>query len=1610
MASKSQDLFLTIRSEGAILPPDLLQRIVAGDHELDGLKADDYHLPKGEKINEATSRAWNRLLGVWASFRAAADKLADTDPGTSVARERWLQPFFQELGYGRLLTTKAIEIDGRSYAISHGWNRTPIHLVGCHVDLDRSSQRVSGASRSSPHSLLQETLNRSTSHLWGFVTNGLQMRILRNNASLTRQAFVEFDLEAMMLGENYADFVLLWLLCHQSRVEAENPHDCWLEKWSQAWKERGVRALDHLRRGVELAILALGRGFLSCPSNRQLRDHLRTASLDPQDYYRQLLRLVYRLLFLFAAEDRGLLLLPGEPHTPARARYLSYYSTSRLRRLAERRTGTRHTDLFAALRVVMIKLSTDAGYAELALPALGGFLFSNSALPDLEACDITNFELSEAIRALAVTVSNGVRRPVDYKNLGAEELGSVYESLLELHPQVNLDAATFELSVASGHERRTTGSYYTPTSLIDCLLDSALDPVLDDAARKPEAERAILALKVVDPACGSGHFLIAAAHRLAKRLASARTGDEEPSPEFTRTALRDVIGHCIYGVDINPMAVELCKVNLWMEALEPGRPLSFLEHHIQCGNALLGTTPALLAEGIPDTAYIPLEGDDREACSKWKKVNKAERASRAKNQARFDFDAPWMKLGKVAEGILAVDNLGDESIERIHEKERLYAEAVHSGDYLDDRFLADAWCAAFVWKKTSLTDYPITEDIFRQIELNPTAFHNDKRAMTVEVQRLAQQYQFVHWHLNFPGVFRPVPPTDEAGNKVTGWDGGFDVVLGNPPWERVKLQEREWFAARRPDITAAPNAAARRRMIAALETEDRSLLAAFREDLRRADGESYLLRNSGRFPLCGKGDINTYAVFAETNRSLLGPGGRVGCIVPSGIATDNTTKEFFGDLINTNTLISLFDFENAVGLFEGVGHGRFKFCLLTLAGSSQPTASTPDFFFFAHHTSDLEDQNRHFTLTAEDITLINPNTRTCPIFRSKRDAEITKAIYRRVPVLIKEGPPEENPWHVKFSTMFHMSNDSHLFRTQEQLESQGFELHGNILETSSEKYLPLYEAKMMHHFTHRFGDYAMRPEGSLDTELPRISAEKLQDPNYAVQPRYWVKEWEVIKSISDVPRELIQAVDQRLEDLARQVIAAWFAGHALATGRESAGDWLLLQNVLNVWDAMETVVQHRYAAMALHSEYPLDESDFDCCPSDDEDYLAAGEHLIRKRMPKWLVGFRKTARSGDVRTMIAAALPVAAINDKIPLLFTRSSPLLLIVNLSSFVLDYITRQKVGGTDLSHFYVQQLAVLPESAYGASETNTIFELCGELIHTDFALLDLARANGIVHAPFRWSDDRRFLLRCQLDALYFHLYGIGRRDVEYIMDTFPIVRRKDEQQFEEYRTKRVILEIFDAMAEAERIGAPYQTRLDPPPADPRVAHPAIEQPVALPSLRTTVAHLSQFAAAAWATPDLVAPEHLALFALIDVIRAFNGSAKPADVRAAAILVRNPAMALAFLDQPQAKQWVRVIGPQARPLPANVVSIAQFQKNATDLPWSNAMSQLTGSGALQTGADRWIAGDNFPVSSGQDWVTGRAAIAVELVSTVLAAEIEERLTAFLGSVADGTASRAVS
>ena len=694
MRLRSQDLFPTILTEGGLLPPDLLQRIAAGDREVEGLRPEDYHLAEGERVNEAVTRAWNRLVGAWTGFRTILEKSPPGDPATTPTREKWLLILFQELGYGRLPIARAAELDGDSFPISHTWNAVPIHLVGARVDLDTKARGVAGAARSSPHGLVQSFLNRSQHHDWGFVSNGLRLRILRDSARLTRQAFVEFDLEAMMEGQAHSDFVVLWLLCHESRVEGERPSEFWLERWSKTAERQGTRALDALRDGVQRAIEFLGQGFLAHPGNRALRERLRSGGLPDQEFYRQLLRLAYRLLFLFVAEDRGLIHSPDASPT-ARARYERFYSTHRLRQMAGRLRGTKHSDLYRTLRVVAEKLDDDAGCKALGLYCLGGFLWSRGAVADLHSSELANLDFLDAIRALASTAQGRNLRAVDYKNLGSEELGSIYESLLELRPRLNLDTATVSLAVEGGHERKTTGSYYTPTSLIKCLLDSALAPVLAEAARSKNPEQAILALKVCDPACGSGHFLIAASHRIARQLAALRTGDEEASPAALKTALRDVIGHCIYGVDANPMAAELCKVSLWMEALEPGKPLSFLEHRIVVGNSLLGATPEAIARGIPDDAFQLLEGDDPYGVKAAKKRNREERKGRQQPLFIETAAEPRSLYETLSESVSRLATGNDATIAAIRDKEERLRRLAESPEYHRSHLVADAWCAAF---------------------------------------------------------------------------------------------------------------------------------------------------------------------------------------------------------------------------------------------------------------------------------------------------------------------------------------------------------------------------------------------------------------------------------------------------------------------------------------------------------------------------------------------------------------------------------------------------------------------------------------------------------------------------------------------------------------------------------------------------------------------------------------------------------------------------------------------------------------------------------------------------------------------------------------------------
>lgn len=1392
--------FTTIKTEGGLFPPDFLQRVTGSSSTIPGLTTEAYHLAGKEKLNEAASRAWNRLLGIWKVFYAT--NVPAGDPGTTTTREKWLLPLFGELGYGRLQQAKAVDVNGRSYPVSHGWQNVPIHLVGRNIDLDHRTAGVAGAARSSPHSLVQELLNRREESQWGFVSNGLKMRLLRDNRSLTRQAYVEFDLVAMMEGQAFSDFMLLWLMCHQSRVEAVPPEPCWLEKWATDAREQGSRALEDLRDSVEHAIEALGRGFLRHAANRPLLEKLRGGSLDRQDYYRQLLRVVYRLMFLFVAEARELLLV-AEPGTPAAERYSRFYSIARLRALASSRRGTPHGDLWQSMHVVKRGLASERGMPELGLPALGSFLWNISATPDLDPCQLANADLLDAVRALAFRAEGDIRRRIDWRNLGPEELGSVYESLLELHPILNSDAATFDLNEAAGSERKETGSYYTPTSLVDSLLDSALDPVLEEAAKSPDAERAILNLKVCDPACGSGHFLIAAAHRIARQLAAVRTGDAEASPEAVRHALRDVISHCVYGVDVNEMAVELCKVNLWLEALDPGRPLSFLDQRIQCGNSLLGTTPVLLRDGIPDAALDPIEGDDPEQSRFLKRANRRER----EGFQSLANAAPWERVGDLARGIAALQEIDDSTLDGVHQIEMRYANLVRSASYECGWLWADSWCAAFVWPKRE-DAHPLTEDMFRIIERNPMAAPESLRH---EIREIAKKYGFFHWHLAFPEVFA-VPLSDEPLLEGPGWSGGFDVVLGNPPWEHVEMKEIEWFSERSPMIAEAPNAAARKKMIKSLAEEDPALHKAFLADLRTADGERHIMRDSGLYPLCGTGRINTYAIFSELNRRLINPTGRAGFIVPSGIATDDTTKLFFQDIVEHRSLASLYDFENRRGIFAGV-HRSYKFCLLTLSGTATPV-NAARLVFFALQVEDLRDEHRQFALTAEDFALLNPNTRTCPIFRTRRDAELTKAIYRRVPVLWRQEP-EENPWALQFKQgLFNMASASHLFRTAAQLEAEGYRLEGNVFSSPFDRYLPLYEAKMLHQFDHRWSTYR-------DAEETReLTPDEKASPTFVVQPRYWIREEIVESAIPHYPDSLHAMLTLENTQGVSLLLQLWAAGDAVNRGETSHANKVFEMADLVGADIEITGVSSRIDleswAIGLARRFPLTDEDRVRLAGDRKQWSDLARELVARFSPNWLMGWRDICRSTDERTLIAGAVPKAAVGDTLLLMFPQISEArllpVLLGNLNSFICDYVARQKIGGTHLKYHVFRQIAVLPPAYYEERQPwQTSGENFGdwvrprvlELTYTCQDLKAFADDCGWPGSPFRWDAPRRTLLRAELDAAFLHAYGLDRHDAAYVLSAtnFPIVADKHPRVFE------AILNIYDAMAEAIDSGTPYK-----------------------------------------------------------------------------------------------------------------------------------------------------------------------------------------------------------
>jgi hypothetical protein len=1082
--------------EGNLIAPAMVASI--DRRQASDQAEEDYRIRKGLTIREEIS----------TSFRVGQshfDAFANLQNPSVEATRRFVRAFLAEtFGFDDLAPA-----DGTLSFLAGG--RVPIVVVPPSEEkLDRRSPTLSTDRSRSPAFALQDYLNDHDDALWGLVTNGTVLRLMRDNASLTRPAYVEADLAQIFTNEDAASFAVLWSLIHRTRFGATGAPatDCALERWRDAGSREGEAARDRLAAQVEIALRVLGSGFLE--ANPDLATRLKSGEIDLTEWFNELLRLVYRLIFLMVAEDRNLL-HPETAAQDARRLYREGYSLATLRASCVRAaTWDKHHDRYEGVKIIFRALAH--GQDALGLPALGG-LFSDDKLPHLETACLRNRAFMEALYRLSWLSDKAGMTPVNWRAMETEELGSVYESLLELQPQLGEDGKNLhfasEAAEQKGNQRKITGSYYTPDSLVQLLLDTTLDPVLDTTeAEADDLAAALLKLSVIDPACGSGHFLLAAARRIATRVARIRA-DGTPTLTDFRHALRDVARSCLHGVDRNPMAVELTKVALWIETVDPGLPLGFFDAQIRCGDALLGVSDLkVLEDGIPDAAYKPLTGDDKDTAKYYARANRDETAG----QGSLDFTGGRSRLPAIrpiATEYTGFRALGEDTLDDIITKDRRFRSIRESDAFHKAEMACDLYIAAFLLPKTGDAPtsrgtrlVPTTSDVWQALD------DGQVWGPIIGQATAARRARAFHWPLEFPDVMQR---------------GGFDVMLGNPPWERIKLQEQEFFAALSPEIAGAANKAARDKLIKALAaapvgSAERALSDAFAMAKREAEATSEFVRlsgdNGGRFALTGRGDVNTYALFAELFADLARQ--RAGVIVPTGIATDATTAPFFAHLVEKQRLAWLVDFENRAGLFPAV-HSAMKFTLLTLGRDERQA----HFAFFLTGPAQLAEPERNFTLLPAQIAAINPNTKTAPVFRSRTDAELTSKIYSRSRVLIDDSSnPASNPWNADFHTrIWHMAEDADWFRSADQLSESGFVREGQDWvqanpETAERdgmpvRYVPLYEAKMCTFFDHRAAGYGQRGDDRGNRVLPETSLAERQDPNFDPEPFYWVPDEEV---------------------------------------------------------------------------------------------------------------------------------------------------------------------------------------------------------------------------------------------------------------------------------------------------------------------------------------------------------------------------------------------------------------------------------------------------------------------------------------------------------------------
>jgi hypothetical protein len=830
----------SLRLEGSLFLPDILEKAALGQGRLQ--TEADYGLPKGLKLRDEASRAFQIASAQWRTFAALLDR-ADFNP------QRASTQFISELlrdafAYPAVAAVSGVPVGDRTYPITHLAHATPAaqsagakpvaiviapHNQGLDDPDPRFAVQGSGAKRKSPFQLAQEFLNASPGQEWALVSNGRTLRLLRDAATLTRPSYLEVDLQDLLAGQRFVEFGSAWRLLHASRaglldVATDEPAKTappvvWAS-WQQAGQEEGTRVREGLRRGVTDALITLGQGFVQHPGNEALRQKLQAGDLKREDYFAQLLRLVYRFIFP----------VHGGRARPGAHRRLSLATTTPPPRPAAPRPSCTPTATpwpacatwpappcpYPLRRPVAgraHRLPRPRHRPATAGPARPGRPVCRQPVrrPGQRGADQRRPAEHDEEPALG-RAPGGALAPIDYRNMGTEELGSVYESLLELVPEVDVHARQFgfvgltSVGSTAGNERKTSGSYYTPDSLVQELIRSALDPVIEDRVAKNPAQpvEALLALRVVDPACGSGHFLLAAARRLAERVAALRSADGAVTPQAYRHALREVVARCIFGVDRNPMAIELARTALWIEGFEEGRPLSFLDHHLQCGDALLGLTDLkALEHGIAKDAFKPLSGDVQ---GRLPRPGQGQRSGAQAARQGPEGPAAGLALQPTAGGA------GGPARHRGHAR-RFGRRGRRQGGGVSPSAGRRGQQPVGAGGRPGRGRLPAAQDAWHAA--TGADHRNAARSADGCVRRVHEQRQRPRPGL--PGGPRGMPRRKRlplaVGVSAGVCQGGFDCVLGNPPWERIKLQEEEFFATRHAAVAEARNKAERAQRI-----------------------------------------------------------------------------------------------------------------------------------------------------------------------------------------------------------------------------------------------------------------------------------------------------------------------------------------------------------------------------------------------------------------------------------------------------------------------------------------------------------------------------------------------------------------------------------------------------------------------------------------------------------------------------------------------------------------------------------------------------------------------------------------------------------------------------